>query len=248
MRDKKGFSYGCFHAFRGIVKLFYPKIKIENLNNLPDGPCVVIANHCQLNGPLAMELYFPESKTIWCAGELTCLKETPEFAYDDFFKFKPQRTKWFWRIAAYIIAPIFPFLFGNADTIPVYHDTRIIKTFKQTIEALKEGKRVIIFPESFEEENDIVNKFHEGFADIGKLYYRRTKKSLAFVPMYFAPKLKSAYIGKPIYYNFEAPQEEERGRICEYLKNAIVEKAVSLPRHKVVPHDNIPARKYPYNK
>ena len=247
MRDKKGFSYGCFRAVRGFVRLIYPKTKIENLDNLPDEPCVVVANHCQLNGPIIGELYFPENKTIWCAGGLVHLKEAPDFIYNDFFKFKPQRLKWLWRIASYILAPLFPFFFSNADTIAVYHDGRILYTFRQTVDALAQGKRVVIFPESFEGYNNIVNRFHDGFADIGRMYYRRTGKPLAFVPMYIAPKLKSAYIEKPIYYDPTLPTREERARICSYLTDTIVQKAVSLPRHKVVPHDNISSKNYPYN-
>lgn len=248
MRNKKGLSYTCFKGIKGIVKFFYPKIEMRGLEKLPQEPSIIVANHCQLNGPIIGELYFPENKTIWCAGPLVHFKEVPDFAYNDFFKFKPKYTKWFWRIVSYLMAPIFPFFFKNADTIPVYRDTRVVSTLKNTVKALEEGKNVVIFPESFEEGNNVMNKLNEGFVDIGKLYYKRTGKLLAFVPMYIAPTLKKTYIEEPIYFNPSQPIKEERERLCAYLTDKITQTARELPRHLVIPHDNIPRKLYSYNK
>ena len=46
--------------------------------------------------------------------------------------------------------------------------------------------------------------------DVGKLCYKRTKQVPAFVPMYLAPDLKTAYFGKPIPYPIVLGTEEAR--------------------------------------
>lgn len=241
------FSYVCYRIIRWLVKLFYPKTEVIGAENLPKEPCIVVGNHTQMNGPICGELYFPGKRKIWCAGEMMHLKDVPRYAFEDFWSRKPKTIRWFYRLLSYIIAPFSVCVFNNANTIAVYHDNRLLSTFKQTVHALHEGNNIIIFPESYEPGNHIVNTFQDKFVDIAKLYYKRTGKVLQFIPLYNAPKLCKMYIGRPIRFCPDNPIENERRRICTYLMDEITEIAVDLPRHVVVPYANIPKKEYPQN-
>lgn len=241
-------SYRCYRVIRWFVKLFYPKIRVEGTENLPGQPCLVVANHSQMNGPIACELYFPGKRYIWCAGQMMQMKEVPEYAFTDFWSEKPRYIRWFYKILSYVIAPVSVCVFRNAHTIGVYRDARIISTFKNTVRRLSEGANVVIFPEHNVPYNHILCNFQDRFIDIAKLYYKKTGQELQFVPMYIAPCLKTMYIGKPIKFCSEQPVEQERARICEYLKEEITSIAVSLPSHRVVPYRNVPKKKYPQSK
>ena len=138
-------------------------------------------------------------------------------------------------------------LFKNAKTIPVYRDNRLITTFKLTISALEENTNVIIFPECYTPYNNIVYQFQDKYIDVAKLSYKRTGKALPFVPLYVAPNLKKMYIGKPIVFDPNAPIDQERKRITDYLMEAITEIAVNLPEHTVVPYPNVSSKHYPKN-
>ena len=70
---------------------------------------------------------------------------------------------------------------------------------------------------------------------------------LQFVPMYIAPKLKTMYLGEPVTFDSEASIQEERERICRYLKKVITDMAVKLPEHTVIPYPNISPKLYPSN-
>lgn len=227
-----------------IVRLFYKKREFVGTENFPDEACIFIGNHSQAHAPLTCELYFPLKKRIWCVGQLMEYKEIPNHAYNDFWGGKPKWCRWFYKLLAYLITPLAHYIFTNTDTLPVYRDMRIVKTFKKTVETLKEGENVVIFPESHVKYNEIVNEFHDRFIDCAKLYYANTKKRVAFVPMYNAPELKTVIFGKPIYYSPEIPLEEQRTIICGYLKNEITALAKSLPVHTVVPFDNVPKNEY----
>lgn len=240
-------SYACFCAIRFLVRAFYPKIGIQGLENLPEEPCIIVGNHSQMHGPIAGELYFPGERAIWCAGQMMHLKEVPPYAYADFWCEKPKYIRWFFRLMSYIIAPVSVCVFNNAHTIPVYRDSRIVTTFRRTIADLKEGKNIIIFPECAEKFNAIVNQFQDRFISVAKLYYKRTGKLLSFVPMYLAPRLKTMYLGTPIAFRPEAPDEEERRRICGYIMEEITRIAQSLPEHTVVPYNNISPKLYHKN-
>lgn len=244
---KQHISYLCYRVIRGLVWAFYPKIKVEGLENLPDEPCLVVANHTQMNGPIACELHFPGERRIWCAGQMMHLKDVPAYAYQDFWSAKPKATRWFYKLLSYLIAPISVCVFNNAHTIAVYRDTRIISTFRKTVQSLEAGANVVVFPECAVPHNNIVNTFQDKFIDVAKLYYKRTGKALQFVPMYIAPNLKTMYLGKPLVFSPDTPMEQERLRIRDALMADITDIAVHLPPHTVVPYRNVPKKQYPKN-
>ena len=248
MKKKNIVSYVCYRVIRFFVWLFYPKMKVVGVENLPTEACIVVGNHTQMNGPICGEIYFPGKRKIWCAHQMMHLKEVPAYAYQDFWSGKPNEIRWFYKLLSYIIAPISVCVFTNANTIPVFRDNRLLTTFKQTVSALGSGENVIIFPESYTPHNHIVYAFQDRFIDVAKLYYKRTGKAISFVPLYIAPALKTMYIGKPMQYNPDAPIEEHRREIAEYLMDAVTELAVNLPRHRVVPYHNLPKKDYPFNK
>lgn len=236
-----------YKFLKWLVWVFYPKMKIVGAENLPDEAAIIVGNHTQMNGPIACELYFPVNRYTWCAGQMMKLHEVPAYAFQDFWSHKPVYSRWFYKLLSYIIAPFSVCIFNNANTIPVYHDTRLFSTFKQTVARLQEGASVVIFPEHDAPHNHIVNEFQEKFVDVAKLYYKKTGKEPCFVPLYIAPRLKTMYIGKPLRFCATAPIEDERKRICEYLMNEITDIACDLPLHMVVPYRNMPKRLYPCN-
>ena len=217
------------------------------MENLPDGPVIIVGNHTQIHGPIACELYFPENYYTWCAGQMMKLKEVSEYAYTDFWSQKPKLIRPLFKIVSFLIAPLSVLIFNNARTIAVYKDNRILRTFKESITKLQDGNRVIIFPEHDKKYNNIIYDFQDGFVDVARLYYKRTGKEISFVPLYIAPKLKNMYLGKPIKFSAKTPIAEERRRICDYLMNEITDIAYGLPEHIVIPYRNIPKKYYPKN-
>lgn len=244
---KKHLSLFVYKIIKGIVRFFYPKIAVEGTENLPDEPVIVVGNHTQMHGPICCELYFPGNRYTWCAGQMMHLKEVPAYAFQDFWSQKPKWTHPFYKLLSYIIAPLSVCVFNNANTVGVYRDARIISTFKNTVKRLCEGSSVVVFPEHDVKYNHILCDFQDKFIDIARLYYKKTGKELAFVPLYIAPKLKKMYLGKPIRFCADQPMEEERRRICSYLMEQITHIACSLPQHTVVPYRNIPKKDYPSN-
>lgn len=234
-----------YRIFKCFVRLFSPKMEVIGAENLPEEPSLVVANHAQMYGPIACELYFPANRYTWCAGEMMHLREVPAYAYADFWSRKPKGTRWFYRILSHLIAPISVCVFNNAQTIPVYHDTRIITTFRETIRRLREGGHVVVFPEHDEPHNQILHDFQDKFIDIARFYYKKTGRRLSFVPMYIAPYLKKMVMGAPIEFRPDAPMDEERARIRTYLMETITNLAQELPPHRVVPYPNIPKKDYP---
>ena len=236
-----------YRVIRWCVAKCYPKIQVEGAQVLEREPVIIVGNHCQMDGPIAAELYVPGDHYIWCEGAMMHLKEVPAYAYQDFWSRKPKVLRPFYKLLSYIIAPLSVCVFNNAHTIGVYHDTRVMRTFKQTVQRLEEGCHVVIFPEHDEPYDHILCRFQERFVDVAKLYHKRTGKEVAFVPMYLAPSLKTMYLGEPVRFRADVPLEQERQRVTQTLMERISKIACDLPEHTVVPYNNISKKKYGTN-
>lgn len=240
--------YPLYRLLRSIVRLVYPKMTLEGTDFLPEGPVLIVANHAQIHGPLATELYLPGNRYTWCAGEMTRIKEVPAYAYRDFWSHKPRWTRPFYKLLSYLIAPLSVFLFSHARIIPVFRDTRGLITFKTTLRHLENGAQIVIFPETDGPDNGILSEFQTKYVDLARMYYRRCGKPLSFVPLYIAPELCRMCFGPPVTYRPDSPMEEERTRITAHLKREITQTARALPCHTVIPYRNIKKKEYPKNR
>ena len=236
-----------YRFVRWLIWLFFPKFKIVQAELLPDEACVIVGNHCHMYGPVGSEIYTPVRHVIWCAGEMMHREEVAEYAFQDFWSGRPEAFHWFYRILSHLITPLSLLLFNNAHTIAVYHDARLISTFRESIAALQDGQSVVIFPECYDEHNNIVHAFQDKFVDLARFYYKKTGIELNFVPMYIAPKRSEIHYGAPIRFHADVPIAQERLRIVNALMDGITDIAVSLPEHTVVPYPNISPKYYKKN-
>ena len=241
-------KHPVFLIIRKIVSIIMPVFQIEGAENLPEGPCVVVGNHSQAYGPVAAELYFPREHYTWCISEMMEKDRVADYAYKDFWSKKPAMTRPFFKLLSHMLPKVSEIVFTNADTIPVYRDKRIMKTFQLSCDKLKENAAVVIFPEEYTEYNNIVHKFQRGFVHVAKYYYRQTKEPVPFVPMYVCPKLGKLVFGEPIMYDPSNSSDAEAERICTYLQDSISEMAYNMPRHHVVPYPNVSKKYYPVNE
>jgi hypothetical protein len=236
-----------YKIIKGLVWFYYPKLEVVGAENLPEEPCIIVGNHTQMNGPICAELYCPGKHYTWCAGQMIHMKDVPGYAFQDFWSQKPKWTHPLYKLLSYIIAPLAVCIFNNANTIGVYRDARIVGTFKNTVKRLQEGNHVVIFPEHDVKHNHIIYEFQDRFIDVARMYHKKTGKALSFVPLYIAPNLRQAHLGKPIRFCAANSMEEERRRICRYLMEEITAMACALPVHTVIPYRNIPKKNYPKN-
>lgn len=228
-----------------IISLFYKKSKFIGLNNLSNEGCIIVSNHSKMYGPIHGQLYFPTKKLIWCDAPMLDKKAFISYAYKNFFNGKPN---FFQKALVHIFAPLITYVFNNADTLPVYRDINIMKTYKMSMDTLNQGKNILILPESPEEYNEIVNNFNEYFVDVARLYYRSYKKQIKFVPSYYSKKLNIMIFGKAIEFNAENDIKQERKRICKYLMDEITTLAKTLKKHKVIPFNNVKKSQYKFSK
>ena len=232
---------------RKAVDFCYPKMELVGIQNLPEEACIIVGNHSQIHGPIITEERLCFDHYTWCAWQMMDKHEVADYAFEDFWRDKPKYILWLYWLLSRVIRIPAVYIMTHARTIPVYHDSRCLTTFRRSLEKLQEGFHLVIFPECREEYNNILYEFQDKFIDLAWMYYKRTEKKLNFVPMYLAPKLKKIFFGQPIVINPEAPRREERARIKQALMDSITSIACAQPLHTVIPYRNISPKRYPKN-
>lgn len=232
---------------------FFASIKyhgttILNEKKLSKRDIVIVSNHAQLNGPIIGEILLPKNCFIWANGQMFKKEDVAEYAMEDFFPYKSKWLRPIYKLAAKMLSYLLPGIMANARAVPVYRDMRIVSTFRESVRLLEGGNSLLIFPECHQPNNNIINKLQTNFVDVARFYYRRTGRELTFLPMYISPTLKLCTIGEGIKYNSKGDIELERERITDYLDLEITRLGRSLPKHTVIPFDNISSKEYITNK
>ena len=235
-------SYIYYKIVRGALRLNFPHAKTVYEEQPDSDPAIFVSNHSAVIGPVMMTLDFKRKHQTWAVGNALDSKKAANFAFHDIFFGNSRRCKWFWRMLSRIVAKGLPPLLYYSDTIPVYHDKNILKTFKQSVKALTEGDDLVIFAESPKRYSEFVCELQPGFIDVARLYYRKSGKAIKFYPVYLEKKNAVISVGKPVAYDPEQPLDEQRGMIAEYLRDNIDRLARTLPEHKPVPF--LPERWY----
>ncbi len=211
----------CYHKIIGKEKL-----KLDQ-----DTPCVFVCNHGEIYGPVVATLYIPFSFRTWVTYEIIDVNIIAERTMNGAFQNVkgPFRTILNW-IMTKIGAPFVAWVMRSLDSIPVYHDNprKLMQTFRETISAMQAGDNILLFPENADTAADHryaregVSEFFTGFTMIGQLYYNKTGKSPLFVPLYADKHKRTITFGTPTRYDPDAPVNEEKERLCRYLRDEML--------------------------
>ena len=121
----------------------------------------------------------------------------------------------------------------SVDCIPVYHDNprKLMQTFRETIAAMETGDNILLFPENADTSSDHryvregVSEFFTGFTMIGQMYSSKTGKCPLFIPLYADKRKRTITFGVPTRYNADVPPNEEKERLCDYLRGEMLRMA-----------------------
>ena len=96
---------------------------------------------------------------------------------------------------------------------------------------MQAGDNILLFPENAETSathryvHEGVSEFFTGFTMIGQLYNNKTGKCPLFVPLYANKRDRTITFGTPTRYNPDIPANEEKERLCAYLRGEMLRMA-----------------------
>lgn len=220
-----------------IGKKIFPKRDVVYQEKIgTDEVSIFTCNHSGTLGPCAMTAWFDHPFKAWSISYIYDKKIAPNFMFHDFFFARSKTHKKFYRFLSKLVAKLLPPLLLKEKPILVYRNSaKIFETFKESMNTLKEGKNLVIFPECPRRFSEFVNEFYDGFVDVARFYYKETGKCINFYPVYIPPTIRKICVGKPIAYNPLINPKEERKIIAQYLTKSIDGLGRALPPHKIVP-------------
>lgn len=213
-----------FLFLRWLLGVFTPKM--ETVWEEPyDGELAVFCpNHVGMMGPINMVVHFDLRDTArpWFNAGIADRKTCPAYVRQDYWwepgcKLEPLYNATLPYLAAAVIPPIL----NTVPGVRVYHDMQVIKTFRQSIEYLKKGDQLTIFPEQpsgYKSHHMWINK---GFLQIAPMAYRTIGKAIKFYPVYIDQKNRKIFVKKPIAFDPERKLGDQEEEILEVLAKGL---------------------------
>ena len=175
-------------------------------------PCVFVGNHAGLWGPVDMVSSFPLRDEVYpWFNEAVMEKElVPAYVRQDYWwkpgcRLEPLYNATLPYIASWILPPIL----RSVPGVPVYHDSRVMITMKKSLELLKQGKHLLIFPEQPSGYRSHHMWINTGFMNIAPLYKRRTGNDLKFWPVHIDHRKRRFIVSAPVKMDPERTLEDQ---------------------------------------
>jgi hypothetical protein len=150
---------------------------------------------------IPMEIH-PWSFYVFCETE-TCRKHYAEYTFPVRFGW----SKWKSQFVSWLGAGAFTGLLKSAGAIPVYRNAmKIYTTFKLSVEALKKGESILIFPDiEYTKTEGDTGALYDGFVILERMYLKETGKHLPFVPLHLSFEKNSMFVGEPVMFEDGIP-------------------------------------------
>lgn len=215
--------YGSFFkSIKALVKFFVPPKSVPEKGSL-EAPVVYVGHHQNMRGPVFSLLWFPGEVRTWVLHVFLGFKR----CYRHFIEFTFTKRKRIPKLLAALLAvpaaAIYSALLRSGGSIPVYRGSmQIRQTISQTMDALKKGQSVIIFPDiDYSSPDEDMGDIYTGFLQLERFYYKSQKTHLKFVPLAADTEKKSLLIGDPITFKDGESFMDGKLRVSQEIRDAI---------------------------
>jgi len=222
-----------YHLLTSVVDLFLWGGELIGEENLPSqGPAVLIGNHSDATGPIGVACSLPMRIHPWAISYMMDKDLAPAWLQTDFTErqlhLKPPLSRWLAQAMCRFVVP----LFHSLGCIPVAAGDyqRMEETLRLSMNVLRKGEFVFIFPEDYRLARDPVTRmqpFQHSFVRLAEEYYKETRQRLSFIPM-AAHDAGYLMIGKPIFHDPLNAAGAERRRLKNTLEQTITRMYLEL--------------------
>jgi len=168
---------------------------------VPEGPCVYIAHHQNMYGPVHTLAALPVRGHIWAlhvfTNRKTCFSQFYHYTFRTRFGW-PAPAAW---LVATVLSLVVPAFMRTIGAVPVYRGSAAVRdTMQLSAQLLARGESLVICPDiDYSNSSDEMGQSYTGFLMLEKYYYQRTGGHLPFVPVYCDGTNRVLQLGQPVY-------------------------------------------------
>ena len=181
MKDEKKLKKSYIHKNTGLSRTlvwFFSKVIVGKMEFIfhdkkPTEASFLVGNHTKFFAPLAIQYKYPGWVRTWSNAFMLDSKSCSEHFKKILKGIKGER---FYKLILPIMAPsIARYYRKHLNCIPVYHDIQVSKTFEMSIDTLKNGVHLAVYPELREKPfNEFICRIATGFIYLAYNYYKKT--------------------------------------------------------------------------
>lgn len=215
--------YGKFFLIsQWLIRKIYPTYNVE-IHEKAQDPVVYISHHQNLFNPFIIYLWFPKSLRTWILHVFLDRKTCYQQYVDYTFTKRMGMNKTIAKLCAYPLSFIISKLLKSGKGIPVYRGSRkIVNTFQLSVEALKRGESIVIYPTiDYTNTSNETKAMYEGYLYIEKYFFKETGQHVRFVPLHVSKKNRLIIADEPISFQDNEDFSEGQKRIEQYIQNKL---------------------------
>ena len=179
---------------------------------------IILSNHEGTDAPMSLELYCDKPLRMWGAGEMNSgLKKMYKYQTRVYYHEKKHWNLHLARLFCLLASPLTNLFYKGLNLISTWKDGRFLTTLRESVEALKKGENIVIFPEISDKGYLAeLEGFHPGFVALCEV----CKKKGMDVPVYVTYFRKSDLkyiVDKPVLYSQLTANGETKEQVLQKL-------------------------------
>ncbi len=207
-----------FRALKNIMKIRYKKPQFIYLGDEFKNGCIILSNHEGTDAPMSLEIWNDSPIRMWGAHEMNSgLIKMYKYQTRVYYHEKKGWNLHLARLFCLIATPLTNMFYKGLNLISTYRDNRLIKTIKESIQSLKNGENIVIYPEQSDDGYlSELKGFHAGFVVLAETCLRRGLDIPIYIT-YFKKKECQYIIDKPVMYSQIAKEYKTKEEITKAL-------------------------------
>ena len=209
-----------YRVLRRVVCAVTHRFRVEWAEPFIDEPCIFIGNHAGAYGPLEMAAKFPlrDKQWLWCNEGIMNRKTCADYIRHDYWWPEDSKLAGFYSaVIPPVVARLLPPILKSTPTIPVYHDLRITRTFRMSVQKMEEGCHIVIFPEQADGFQSHRQEISMGWLTLCPMACARLGKPVRIYPVHVDYHHHVFRIAAPVTYDPDRSVDDQKDELAEAL-------------------------------
>lgn len=180
-KQKRKWWYNCI---KFLMRGRYKKPEFRYLGEKPTNGAIILSNHEGTDAPMSLEIHCDFPIRMWGTAEMNeGLVRLYKYQTKVYYHEKKHWNLFLARLFCLLASPLTYVFYKGLNLISTYKDARLKRTINKSVEAIKKGENIVIFPEDSEGGyKEQLKGFFAGFVLLAK----QCEKEGIDVPIYVA--------------------------------------------------------------